>query len=49
MKWFFWVIVWVGISGLLYLLIQAFKQTAKKISEEKQTKINPYEIKYLRK
>jgi len=49
MKWFLWLLVWFGVAGLLYFLIQSFKQTAKKIQEENHKSQPMFKTRYLRK
>jgi len=49
MKWFLWILIWFAVAGLLYLLIQSFKQTAKKIQEEKHKSKPMFKTRYLRK
>jgi len=49
MKWYFWLIVWFGISGLLYLFILWVKKEAKKIAAENHKSQPMFKTRYLRK
>jgi len=49
MKWYFWLIVWFGISGLLYLFILWVKKEAKKIADEKHKPQSPFKMRFVRK